>query len=152
MRLIDADALRRALSLRDLTDPATGPHAMQLLLDELVGALTRAWGCARLVHREEMVAEVVDAERIPHAAVRGDRRIEKGGAILRDVHARVAVPLLDRHEQIDEASRKYLPAGFGVRRLLLAHGCCEHGPLRRIEARDIARVIVDADEIDRLRD
>ena len=33
--------LSRALSLRDLTDPAHGPHAMQVVLDELAAALAR---------------------------------------------------------------------------------------------------------------
>lgn len=35
------DQLLRALSLRDLTDPAQGPHAVQLLLDDVLDALRR---------------------------------------------------------------------------------------------------------------
>ena len=35
--------LHHALSLRDLSDPAAGPHAMQVLLDDVVTALTRRW-------------------------------------------------------------------------------------------------------------
>lgn len=35
--------LQRALTLRDLTDPAAGPHAMQLLLSRIVDALTSRW-------------------------------------------------------------------------------------------------------------
>ena len=34
------------LPLRDLTDPAEGPHAIQLLIDLAVDALASAWGCA----------------------------------------------------------------------------------------------------------
>lgn len=37
------DAVRRALSLRDLTDPSHGPHAMQLVLDRIRAALEAAW-------------------------------------------------------------------------------------------------------------
>jgi phenylalanyl-tRNA synthetase alpha chain len=35
--------LRGALDLRDLTDPAAGPHAIQILTDRAVAALARAW-------------------------------------------------------------------------------------------------------------
>lgn len=42
--LIAAD-LHRALTLRDLSDPAQGPHAMQVLLDQVVSALTTVWAC-----------------------------------------------------------------------------------------------------------
>ena len=38
--------LSRDLSIRDLTDPTTGPHAIQMLVDEAVNALQSAWGCA----------------------------------------------------------------------------------------------------------
>ena len=38
------DALQQALALRDLTDPAQGPHAMQLLSEAAIGALRDAWG------------------------------------------------------------------------------------------------------------
>ncbi|MET0712633.1 MAG: hypothetical protein ABWZ30_09050, partial [Jiangellaceae bacterium] len=36
---ITLDALVDALTLRDLTDPGQGPHAMQLLVDSAVAAL-----------------------------------------------------------------------------------------------------------------
>ncbi|WP_280268740.1 hypothetical protein [Nocardia wallacei] len=37
------DELSRALAVRDLTDPAQGPHAAQLLLDSVIRALRTAW-------------------------------------------------------------------------------------------------------------
>ena len=37
--------LTRDLAVRDLTDPAAGPHALQLLVDLAVGALAEHWGC-----------------------------------------------------------------------------------------------------------
>jgi len=37
--------LRAALGVRDLSDPAQGPHAIQILTDRAVAALSRAWSC-----------------------------------------------------------------------------------------------------------
>lgn len=37
--LLSADALARDLAVRDLTDPAQGLHAIQLVIDDIVGAL-----------------------------------------------------------------------------------------------------------------
>ncbi len=41
--LLRPDALGRDLSIRDLTDPTQGPHAVQLLLEEIVSSLQRGW-------------------------------------------------------------------------------------------------------------
>src|SRR5688572_12658692 len=43
---LSLEALKRALSLRDLTDPRQGPHAMQAILREIEDALRREWSCA----------------------------------------------------------------------------------------------------------
>ena len=59
-RTLDPEALRRALELRDLTDPARGPHAMQLLLGRVVDALASRWGCAVRTHRADPVVSVGD--------------------------------------------------------------------------------------------
>jgi hypothetical protein len=37
--------LRTALAIRDLSDPGQGPHAIQILIDRAVEALSRAWSC-----------------------------------------------------------------------------------------------------------
>jgi len=37
--------LARDLAVRDLSDPAEGPHAIQVLIDTAVQTLSRAWGC-----------------------------------------------------------------------------------------------------------
>jgi phenylalanyl-tRNA synthetase alpha chain len=42
---ISSDQLARDLAIRDLTDPAAGGHAIQLLIDLAVAALTAAWDC-----------------------------------------------------------------------------------------------------------
>jgi len=57
---MSAEDVRRALSIRDLTDPAQGSHAIQLLVDACVEALARAWGCARRIHRASPIVSVAD--------------------------------------------------------------------------------------------
>ncbi len=49
-----------ALSTRDLTDPASGPHAMQQVVDMAVEALTRRWNCPVRVIRTRPVVPVAD--------------------------------------------------------------------------------------------
>ena len=58
--VLDADAARHALSLRDLTDPAAGPHAMQLLVEAVTRRLQSAWRCAVIIHRASPVVTVAD--------------------------------------------------------------------------------------------
>jgi len=60
MPSLSADARSRALSLRDLTDPAQGPHAMQLVLRAVVTALQGLWRCDVLEHRASPVVSVHD--------------------------------------------------------------------------------------------
>lgn len=59
-KLICPEALERALSLRDLSDPSQGPHAMQLLLNEIVAALERTWRCTTSWHRASPIVTVHD--------------------------------------------------------------------------------------------
>jgi phenylalanyl-tRNA synthetase alpha chain len=58
--ILSPDAVERALALRDLTDPAQGPHAMQLVVDAAVAALARAWGTPVTVERAHPVVSVAD--------------------------------------------------------------------------------------------
>jgi phenylalanyl-tRNA synthetase alpha chain len=58
--ILSPDAVERALSLRDLTDPAQGPHAMQLLVDAAVRALAAAWRCPVTIERAHPVVTVAD--------------------------------------------------------------------------------------------
>ncbi|GAB3911658.1 hypothetical protein GCM10027613_50490 [Microlunatus endophyticus] len=54
---LTARQLRDALQLRDLTDPAAGPHAMQMLVSAIVTALTRRWSVpARWLRPSPLVA------------------------------------------------------------------------------------------------
>jgi phenylalanyl-tRNA synthetase alpha chain len=60
VRLLDPETYGRALALRDLTDAALGPHAMQLLVRDAVAALVERWRCAVVVHRAPPVVTVAD--------------------------------------------------------------------------------------------
>ncbi|MGY1616736.1 hypothetical protein ACI797_08320 [Geodermatophilus sp. SYSU D00691] len=67
--LLSADDLKVALELRDLSDPAGGPHAMQLLLDDVLTALTDAWGCTLDLQRRAPLVSVEDNyDRLGYAA------------------------------------------------------------------------------------
>lgn len=60
--------LNDALSLRDLSDPGTGPHAMQLLLADVVGALERLWGVPSRTHRlNPLVATADNYDRLGYS-------------------------------------------------------------------------------------
>jgi phenylalanyl-tRNA synthetase alpha chain len=50
-QLLDPGAYGRLLALRDLTDAALGPHAMQLLIQHALDALRASWNCPVIVQR-----------------------------------------------------------------------------------------------------
>ena len=58
--LLSPHDLEVALGLRDLSDPAGGPHAMQVLLDDVLVALTGAWRCTVDVQRRRPLVSVED--------------------------------------------------------------------------------------------
>jgi phenylalanyl-tRNA synthetase alpha chain len=67
--LLSPHDLEVALELRDLSDPADGPHAMQLLLEDLLTALTGAWRCILDVQRRRPLVSVEDNyDRLGYAA------------------------------------------------------------------------------------
>jgi phenylalanyl-tRNA synthetase alpha chain len=57
---LSAAELRQCLDLRDLADPAQGPHAMQAIVDSLVTSLTRAWCADVRVIRTHPVVTMAD--------------------------------------------------------------------------------------------
>lgn len=57
---LSPDDLHHALKLRDLSDPAQGAHAMQLLLDSVVAALTAHWGVPVNIVRAPALVSVRD--------------------------------------------------------------------------------------------
>ncbi|AGC44660.1 phenylalanyl-tRNA synthetase subunit alpha [Myxococcus stipitatus DSM 14675] len=58
--VLSAEELRRALAVRDLTDPASGPHALQQLVSAVLEALRSAWECDVVVHRRSPVVSIAD--------------------------------------------------------------------------------------------
>ena len=61
--------LRDALGVRDLSDPAAGPHAIQILADRAAQALSRAWPCEVRWCRGPNVVPVADNyDRLGYAA------------------------------------------------------------------------------------
>src|SRR5690349_24268488 len=58
--VLSATALRRALNIRDLTDPEQGPHAMQLLLEAIASALIDAWAATRITSRQSPIVSIAD--------------------------------------------------------------------------------------------
>jgi phenylalanyl-tRNA synthetase alpha chain len=74
------EQLDRALNLRDLTDPAAGRHAVQLVLDAVERALTDAWGIPARRDpgpRVVTVTDNYDRLRYDAAAVTRDRRYSR---------------------------------------------------------------------------
>lgn len=74
---LTSDQLRRALTLRDLTDPAQGGHAIQVLLDSVVATLSSAWGSTvRHVRTTPIVPVRENYDRLGYRAgdVTRDRR------------------------------------------------------------------------------
>lgn len=59
-QVITKEELERALSLRDLSDPQQGRHAMQEVLDSIHQALSEHYGCPSKIHRASPVVSVED--------------------------------------------------------------------------------------------
>lgn len=97
---VGTDALCRALSLRDLSDPAQGPHAIQLLLDDVVDALLHKGFLPPATHRVVRDGPLVPVEdnydRLgyePDAVTRDSRysRYVSASVMLRS-HTSAAIP------------------------------------------------------------
>ena len=94
MRLVDLDD---ALRIRDLSDPSTGPHAAQLVVDALEAALSAAWSSdVRRVSGRRVVALADNYDNLgyePHAVTRDSRytRYVEPGRVLRS-HSSAMIP------------------------------------------------------------
>jgi hypothetical protein len=58
--LLSPAQLRAALDVRDLSDPAAGPHAIQVLTDRVITTLARTWPCEVRWCRGPRVVPVAD--------------------------------------------------------------------------------------------
>ena len=100
VRILSTDAVRRALSIRDLTDPSSGPHALQRLVDDVLAALREAWRCEERLHRRSPIVSVSDNyDRLrypPDGAARDERytRYVCDTALLRTQTSAMIPPLL----------------------------------------------------------
>ena len=66
---LSPDRLQAALGVRDLSDPAAGPHAIQIVADRAAEALSRAWSCEVRWCRGPAVVPVADNyDRLGYAA------------------------------------------------------------------------------------
>ncbi|WP_239014861.1 hypothetical protein [Archangium violaceum] len=98
--ILSTDAVRRALSVRDLTDPSSGPHAMQRLVDDVLAALREAWRCDVRLHRQSPIVSVsdnYDRLRYPPDGVARDARYTRyvcDTALLRTQTSAMIPPLL----------------------------------------------------------
>jgi phenylalanyl-tRNA synthetase alpha chain len=102
MDTLTALAIRRALELRDLTDPAEGPHSMQLLLDRMEQTLADHWNVPvrrERAHPVVSIEENYDRLLIPRDAVAREARYTRylnDKAVLRTHSSAMIPPVLDR--------------------------------------------------------
>jgi phenylalanyl-tRNA synthetase alpha chain len=99
MRPLTTDELNRALAIRDLTDPAAGPHAIQLVLDRVEAAVVGS-GAVRRYRGDRIVAVADNYDRLryrPDDVTRASRytRYVDGSRMLRS-HTTAHVPGLLR--------------------------------------------------------
>ncbi|HET6333503.1 MAG TPA: hypothetical protein VFG30_09840 [Polyangiales bacterium] len=59
-KILDAEGVRRALAVRDLTDETSGQHALQLLIHNAVHALRDRWSCEVRVERHNPIVSLSD--------------------------------------------------------------------------------------------
>ncbi|MDJ0707450.1 MAG: hypothetical protein QNJ46_29600 [Leptolyngbyaceae cyanobacterium MO_188.B28] len=60
LRVLTPEALDRALTLRDLSDPRQGPHAMQQIVQAIYDMLAAHWHCQRYLHRASPILSVAE--------------------------------------------------------------------------------------------
>lgn len=100
--ILSIEAYRHAVAVRDLTSPAHGPHAMQLLVDAVISALRAAWACDVMVERANPVVPIQDNyDRLhyPAAGVARDVRYTRYVSerlLLRTQTSAMIPPLLER--------------------------------------------------------
>ena len=99
---LSPDQLRGDLAIRDLSDPAEGPHGIQILVDRAVAALSRAWRCEVRWCRGPRIVPVADNyDRLgyPAAAISRETRYTRyvaDGRMLRSHSTAMVPPALRR--------------------------------------------------------
>jgi phenylalanyl-tRNA synthetase alpha chain len=119
--------LRTALAIRDLSDPGQGPHAIQILIDRAVEALSRAWSCeVRWCRGPEVVPVADNYDRLGYAADAITRearytRYVSTGQMLRS-HSSAMVPPALRQLASDQLAGDQLARDPGDDVLLVCPG------------------------------
>jgi phenylalanyl-tRNA synthetase alpha chain len=120
--LLDEGALRSALTLRDLADKAQGPHAIQTIIDEVVGALANHGRPTVEVRRGDRVvatADNYDNLGYPPDAVTRDARYTRyvdNHHLLRSHTSALIPPALRKLASSDEDDVLVVAAGVCYRR------------------------------------
>ena len=97
---LSPEQLQLDLSIRDLSDPSEGPHALQLLIDRAVEALSRAWRCEVRWCRGPRIVPVADNyDRLgyPAGAITREARYTRyvnAGHMLRSHSSAMVAPAL----------------------------------------------------------
>lgn len=115
---LTADQLHHALTLRDLSDPAHGRHAIQVLLDHVLTGLQDRWGCTvRVVRTPPLVSVRDNYDRLGYA----DREVTREAR-----YSRYASPttMLRSHTSADIPAtlERYAPDAAGVDELVVIPG------------------------------
>jgi phenylalanyl-tRNA synthetase alpha chain len=114
--------LNDSLTLRDLSNPASGPHAMQLLLQHVVDSLTAHGGVpARVVRDSPLVAVADNYDRLGFSAtdVTRNRRYTRyaGPTVMLRSHTSASIPpLLDALPNGDDHDELLVLPGLVYRR------------------------------------
>ena len=119
--------LQTTLGIRDLSDPGEGAHAIQILLDRVVEALSRAWSCEVRWCRGPKVVPVADNyDRLGYAADAITRearytRYVSTGQMLRSHSSAMIPPALSQLAQ-DQPAQDQLARDPGDDVLLVCPG------------------------------
>jgi phenylalanyl-tRNA synthetase alpha chain len=123
MAVLTAEELTAALALRDLTDPAQGPHAIQLIVDQVRTALGHAWPYTEIwIRRDHPVVSLADNyDNLGYAAgavTREERytRYASAGEVLRSHTSAMIPPALRELAASDASDVLMLCAGICYRR------------------------------------
>jgi len=60
MKHLTKEQLDKDLNIRDLSDPKQGMHAMQMIMNEVIDALTNYWDCPVTIYSENPIVSIED--------------------------------------------------------------------------------------------
>ena len=60
MKHLTKEELKKDLETRDLSDPSQGEHAIQIIMNDVLNALTKYWNCPVTIYRESPIVSIED--------------------------------------------------------------------------------------------